>query len=63
MVSDILWTAGGAELIRDRTRWGLHAMHYAAGNLGQGCPVLNEMIKLSSHQVVQSHLLVHLSAR
>ncbi|KAL0044208.1 hypothetical protein WJX82_004293 [Trebouxia sp. C0006] len=50
MVSDILWTAGGAELIHDRTRWGLHAMHYAAGNLGQGCPVLNEMIKLSSHQ-------------
>ena len=57
----ILLNAPGAELMHLRTRWGLHAMHYAAGNLVQGCLFLTEMIgycKVSSHQVVHCHLLV-----
>ena len=62
----ILLNAPGAELMHLRTRWGLHAMHYAAGNLVQGCQFLSEIIgycKVSSHQVVHCHLLIILFAR
>ncbi|KAL0022965.1 hypothetical protein WJX77_012206 [Trebouxia sp. C0004] len=54
-VLPILVSSVGAELMHLRTRWGLHAMHYAEGNLVQGCQVLTQMIgyrRLSPHQVV-----------
>ncbi len=66
MVLPNLMNAAGAELMHLRTRWGLHAMHYAAGNLVQGCQVLTQMIeycKISSNQVLHCHLLVILFSR
>ena len=47
--------AGGAKLLHARTRWGLHALHFAAGNLTSGpdlLPHLLQLYNLPAHQVI-----------
>jgi len=45
--------AGGVELMHARTRWGHHAMHFAAGNFTNGCKVLKHLLEYTSSAAFQ----------
>lgn len=48
--------AGGVKLVHARTRWGLHAMHFAAGNFTHGCQVLTRLLEYCNLPAYQATL-------